>query len=196
MSSPFPTLAVCLCYVYIVKVSTAAASHRTDTILSPELRDHRPSTWPWLHCRTTFHSPRVSALSFQVLGPRIMENRKPLQLKNALVLYNLFQVIFSSWLFYEVSVALRDRASCGMPHFTLRQFIKPPNLNAPTFIVLDSFCTRKLLIPNISRIAMTLLYWYPSHPFILNNFISSHAPNNNNKQNTKPKTQKLLAPQL
>lgn len=38
-----------------------------------------------------------------MLGPRIMENRKPLQLKNALILYNLFQVIFSSWLFYEVS---------------------------------------------------------------------------------------------
>lgn len=59
MSSPFPTLAVCLCYVYIVKV----------------------------------------------LGPRIMENRKPLQLKNALVVYNLFQVIFSCWLFYEISVS-------------------------------------------------------------------------------------------
>lgn len=40
---------------------------------------------------------------FQVLGPRFMENRKPYELKNCLVLYNLFQVLFSSWLFYEVS---------------------------------------------------------------------------------------------
>ncbi|EZA51593.1 Elongation of very long chain fatty acids protein [Ooceraea biroi] len=37
----------------------------------------------------------------KVLGPKVMENRKPFQLKNTLVVYNLFQVIFSAWLFYE-----------------------------------------------------------------------------------------------
>lgn len=31
-----------------------------------------------------------------------MENRKPFHFKNSLILYNLFQVIFSTWLFYEV----------------------------------------------------------------------------------------------
>ncbi|XP_011173726.1 elongation of very long chain fatty acids protein AAEL008004 isoform X2 [Solenopsis invicta] len=55
MSSPFPTLFICLTYVYVVKV----------------------------------------------LGPKLMENRKPFQFKNTLVVYNLFQVIFSAWLFYE-----------------------------------------------------------------------------------------------
>lgn len=55
MSSPFPTLALCLGYVYLVKV----------------------------------------------LGPRLMENRKPFQLRNTLILYNFVQVIFSAWLFYE-----------------------------------------------------------------------------------------------
>ncbi|XP_054747802.1 elongation of very long chain fatty acids protein AAEL008004 isoform X2 [Anastrepha obliqua] len=55
MSSPFPTLAVCLTYVYLVKV----------------------------------------------LGPRLMENRKPFHLQNTLILYNAAQVIFSAWLFYE-----------------------------------------------------------------------------------------------
>ncbi|KYN10707.1 hypothetical protein ALC57_17314 [Trachymyrmex cornetzi] len=55
MSSPFPTLFICLSYIYLVKV----------------------------------------------LGPKLMENRKPFQLKNTLVFYNLFQVIFSAWLFYE-----------------------------------------------------------------------------------------------
>ncbi|XP_011685006.1 PREDICTED: elongation of very long chain fatty acids protein AAEL008004 isoform X3 [Wasmannia auropunctata] len=55
MSSPFPTLFICLSYVYIVKV----------------------------------------------LGPKLMENRKPVQLKNTLIVYNLFQVIFSAWLFFE-----------------------------------------------------------------------------------------------
>ncbi|XP_012154336.1 very long chain fatty acid elongase AAEL008004 isoform X2 [Megachile rotundata] len=55
MSSPFPTLFICLTYVYVVKV----------------------------------------------LGPKLMENRKPFQLKNALIVYNLFQMVFSAWLFYE-----------------------------------------------------------------------------------------------
>ncbi|XP_075236419.1 very long chain fatty acid elongase AAEL008004-like isoform X2 [Lycorma delicatula] len=55
MSSPLPTLAICLSYVYFVKV----------------------------------------------LGPKLMENRKPFLLKNVLIAYNLFQVVFSSWLFYE-----------------------------------------------------------------------------------------------
>ncbi|XP_075236420.1 very long chain fatty acid elongase AAEL008004-like isoform X3 [Lycorma delicatula] len=56
MSSPLPTLAICLSYVYFVKV----------------------------------------------LGPKLMENRKPFLLKNVLIAYNLFQVVFSSWLFYEM----------------------------------------------------------------------------------------------
>nr|CAD7455119.1 unnamed protein product [Timema tahoe] len=55
MSSPFPTLAICLSYVYLTKVA----------------------------------------------GPKLMENRKPFELRNVLIAYNLFQVIFSSWLFYE-----------------------------------------------------------------------------------------------
>lgn len=59
MSSPFPTLAICLSYVYLVKV----------------------------------------------LGPRLMENRKPMDLRYVLIVYNLFQVLFSTWLFYELSMS-------------------------------------------------------------------------------------------
>lgn len=40
----------------------------------------------------------------QVLGPRLMENRKPLNLQNTLVMYNAIQVVFSAWLFYEVGI--------------------------------------------------------------------------------------------
>lgn len=57
MSSPFPTLAVCLFYAYFVKV----------------------------------------------LGPKLMENRKPFDLRWFMILYNLLQVLFSGWLFHEVS---------------------------------------------------------------------------------------------
>ncbi|XP_041976153.1 elongation of very long chain fatty acids protein-like [Aricia agestis] len=55
MSSPLPTLSICLTYVFIVKF----------------------------------------------LGPKLMQNRKPFDLQNVLIWYNLFQVIFSCWLFYE-----------------------------------------------------------------------------------------------
>lgn len=41
--------------------------------------------------------------SFQVIGPKLMENRKPFNLRYILILYNFIQVIFSAWLFYEVS---------------------------------------------------------------------------------------------
>ncbi|XP_014478534.1 PREDICTED: elongation of very long chain fatty acids protein AAEL008004-like [Dinoponera quadriceps] len=59
MSSPFPTLTICLFYAYFVKV----------------------------------------------LGPKLMENRKPFDLRRVMIWYNLFQVIFSSWLFHESVVS-------------------------------------------------------------------------------------------
>lgn len=59
MSSPFPTLGICLFYAYFSKV----------------------------------------------LGPKLMENRKPFDLRQVLVVYNFVQTVFSSWIFYEVSIA-------------------------------------------------------------------------------------------
>lgn len=46
-------------------------------------------------------------LSFhlQVIGPRLMENRKPFELRKVLIVYNFLQVIFSCWLFWEASSA-------------------------------------------------------------------------------------------
>lgn len=58
MSSPFPTMALSLCYAIFVKR----------------------------------------------IGPKLMENRKPFELKKTIIVYNAFQVIFSTWLFYEACV--------------------------------------------------------------------------------------------
>jgi hypothetical protein len=55
MSSPLPTITICLSYAFIVKI----------------------------------------------LGPWLMRNRKPFQLRKTLIYYNLFQVLFSTWIFYE-----------------------------------------------------------------------------------------------
>lgn len=41
--------------------------------------------------------------TMKVLGPKLMENRKPFQLQKVLILYNFLQVGISTWLFYEVS---------------------------------------------------------------------------------------------
>ena len=37
-----------------------------------------------------------------------MENRKPFQLRKVLIVYNAIQVVFSAWLFYEVSLTVDD----------------------------------------------------------------------------------------
>lgn len=37
-----------------------------------------------------------------------MENRKPFELKRVLIVYNLVQVIFSTWLFYEVCTSVTN----------------------------------------------------------------------------------------
>ncbi|GJQ76033.1 hypothetical protein Trydic_g18086 [Trypoxylus dichotomus] len=58
MSSPLPTLLMCLTYAYGVKV----------------------------------------------VGPKLMENRKPFNLRKTIIFYNLFQVLFSIWLFHESCV--------------------------------------------------------------------------------------------
>lgn len=38
-----------------------------------------------------------------------MANRKPFDLRNTLVVYNLFQTVFSIWIFYEVSKSFLHR---------------------------------------------------------------------------------------
>ncbi len=43
-------------------------------------------------------------LIVKIIGPKFMENRKPFVLRKTLIIYNFFQVLFSTWLFYEVSL--------------------------------------------------------------------------------------------
>lgn len=42
-----------------------------------------------------------------ILGPRLMANRKPFKLKEVLVVYNGFQVLFSLYMLYEVSYFIK-----------------------------------------------------------------------------------------
>lgn len=45
-------------------------------------------------------------LIVKVIGPKFMENRKPFVLRKTLIVYNFLQVIFSTWLFYEVIICI------------------------------------------------------------------------------------------
>ena len=66
--------------------------------------DPRVSDWPLMDSPIpTFLIVLVYLYSVTLLGPRLMANRKPLQLRNVLVAYNAFQVIFSLGMLYEVS---------------------------------------------------------------------------------------------
>lgn len=67
--------------------------------------DPRVNDWPMMS------SPLPSlglclfyAYFSKVLGPRLMANRQPFSLRKILIVYNLFQTIFSAWIFYEVRV--------------------------------------------------------------------------------------------
>ncbi|KAJ8977211.1 hypothetical protein NQ317_015386 [Molorchus minor] len=46
--------------------------------------------------------PRVNNWPMMsMIGPKLMENRKPLNLRRILIFYNLAQTLFSAWIFYE-----------------------------------------------------------------------------------------------
>jgi hypothetical protein len=42
------------------------------------------------------------AYCVKLLVPRIMDSRKPMNLRGVLIVYNFVQVVFSAWMFYEV----------------------------------------------------------------------------------------------
>lgn len=75
MSSPFPTMAISLTFVFIVKVNQEQKI--ATRILMREL--------------------------FQILGPKLMEDRKPFNLRKIIIVYNLFQVILSWKIFYDAA---------------------------------------------------------------------------------------------
>ncbi|XP_055321846.1 elongation of very long chain fatty acids protein 7 isoform X2 [Sitodiplosis mosellana] len=64
--------------------------------------DPRVNDWPMMSSPI----PTIGLCLFYAyfnksLMPKIMANRKPFDLRNILVVYNLFQTVFSIWIFYE-----------------------------------------------------------------------------------------------
>lgn len=70
--------------------------------LFTELSDPRTNDWFLISSPVPGLTILIGYLYFVLSwGPKHMEHRKPYQIKNILVLYNLFQVLLSCWLFYE-----------------------------------------------------------------------------------------------
>lgn len=64
--------------------------------------DPRVKTWPMMSSPLpTLFICLFYAYFSKVLGPAIMENRKPFTLRKTLIYYNAFQTLFSAWIFYE-----------------------------------------------------------------------------------------------
>lgn len=68
------------------------------------ISDSRVKDWPMMQSPL----PTLSICIFYVyfcksLAPRLMEKREAFNLRNTLIFYNLFQTVFSTWIFYEVS---------------------------------------------------------------------------------------------
>ncbi|CAG9826974.1 unnamed protein product [Diabrotica balteata] len=70
-------------------------------------------------------------ISVTVLIPTFMKNRKPYELKNFVILYNGFQVLFSTWLFYAFLAG-----GWYFPYFTGKCFLPGSGSN----MVLAAYC--------------------------------------------------------
>ena len=67
--------------------------------------DPRVSDWPLMDSPIpTFLIVLLYLYSVTLLGPKIMANRKPFHLRNVLIAYNAFQVVFSVGMMYEVII--------------------------------------------------------------------------------------------
>lgn len=65
--------------------------------------DPRTNQWWLIGSPLPGFSIIVSYLLFVLrIGPKYMQNRKPFDLKNVLIVYNFLQVLISVWIFQEV----------------------------------------------------------------------------------------------
>ncbi|XP_050310553.1 elongation of very long chain fatty acids protein 7 isoform X2 [Anthonomus grandis grandis] len=87
-------------------------------------KDPLVDSWLFMHSPLPVFSILVAYLWFVLyFGPNYMKNRKPFELKSAMIIYNLYQVLFSIWL---CSHALNVKNA--IPHF-LKHTCRNPSPN-------------------------------------------------------------------
>ncbi|XP_045475589.1 elongation of very long chain fatty acids protein AAEL008004-like [Harmonia axyridis] len=83
-----------------------AVTYNPFTMVNNFLNKYQdPRTADWMFMSSPFYTLGI-CLSYvyivKVLGPKLMENRKPFQLRKVLIVYNFLQVIFSLYLFLGI----------------------------------------------------------------------------------------------
>jgi len=74
-----------------------------------ELRD--PRTDGWFLMESVWPTVALSSMYYLIvryIGPRVMKEREPFDLKYVMLVYNLFQTVFNGWLLYNVWYLWRD----------------------------------------------------------------------------------------
>lgn len=75
-----------------------------NTIFLLIFLDPRTTEWPLMHSPIpTIAMVLVYLYVVIFLGPQVMSNRKPFKLREVLIAYNGFQVLFSLYMLHEVS---------------------------------------------------------------------------------------------
>ncbi|GFS97158.1 elongation of very long chain fatty acids protein AAEL008004 [Trichonephila clavipes] len=82
-----------------------ARSFKDEVLLFFNSPDARVATWPLMDSPMKTVALVIAYLIFvKVLGPALMKNRKPFDLRLAMIVYNFSQVAVSSWIFLNVSI--------------------------------------------------------------------------------------------
>ena len=67
------------------------------------LSDPRVADWMWMGSPLPTVAMIILYLAFVNVGPRIMKNREPLDMKPLLFVFNTFIVAFNFWMAWEVN---------------------------------------------------------------------------------------------
>lgn len=95
--------------------------------------DKRVEDWPMMSSPFPQAAVILSYVYFvSVLGPRLMENRKPFELKRLMIIYNFSIVAFSLYMVYEVSYQSATNSGCGFSNKFVNRLALFMNLSRVT----------------------------------------------------------------
>lgn len=89
-----------------VVIALFSVTNTIDFLFNPiwNFADPRTTEWPLMQSPIpTIMMVVIYLYVILIAGPKMMENRKPLHLRETLIVYNGAQVLYSSYMLYEVS---------------------------------------------------------------------------------------------
>ena len=82
-------------------VSQGLVDYWTRLVTSGDVRSNK---LPFVRDPTVVICAAFAYLVMVIVGPRIMEKRKPLEIRKVLIFYNFCSVLFSMWMMWEVNM--------------------------------------------------------------------------------------------